>query len=151
MSEFNETSLFFDDDFEFDGVMEDLEEGEKEEKYTTKVAIPEYVPSKYCPAISDMMNTEKYEELIMAINSSSQPDDVKRFLRLAASRHIIFNYSKIADYYAHADKELQGLMEDSALVIVDINKALVNGFARLDYRLMEIAEKSRELQQEVEE
>ena len=80
----------------------------------------------------------------------SIPDDVKRFLRLAAARHIVFNYGKIADYYAHADKELQELMEASALVIIDINNALAEGFARLDYRLIEIAKKSKEIADEGE-
>lgn len=136
-----EKSLFFDDDFEFDDVILDSEENDK---YTTKVTIPQYEPKNYCPAISEMMDTTKYEDLIVHINNSSQPDDIKRFLRLAASRHIVFNYSKIADYYAHASKELQELMEESALVIIDINDALANGFARLDYRLLEIAKKSKE-------
>lgn len=134
-------SLFFDDDFEIDGIVDEDPQGEK---YTSKVTIPQYEPSKYCPSISEMMDTTKYEELIREINQSSLSDDDKRFLRLAAARHIVFNYSKIADYYAHANKELQQLMENSALVIIDINSALANGFAKLDYRLLELAKRSRE-------
>ena len=37
------------------------------------------------------------------------------FLKLAASRHIVFYYGKIADYYAKADRDIQELMERSAL------------------------------------
>ena len=143
-------NLFFDD-FELDSIL--TEEDFKEDgKYTAKVTVPQYVPNPvYCPSISEMMDTTKYEELVTNINASNVDDDVKRFLRLAASRHIVFNYAKIADYYAHADKELQKLMEDSALVIIDINDALANGFAKLDYRLMDIAKKSKEALEEQNE
>ncbi|EEP88958.1 transcriptional regulator, partial [Yersinia kristensenii ATCC 33638] len=37
----------------------------------------------------------------------------------AAERHTIFNFSKIADYYAHAPADIQALFEQSALVIID--------------------------------
>ena len=60
-------SLFFDDDgFEFDDVIED---DEQEEKYTSKVTVPQYEPSEYCPSISEMMDTTKYEELVVNINT----------------------------------------------------------------------------------
>ena len=36
-----------------------------------------------------------------------------------------------ADYYAHASKEMQELMEDSALVIIDFGKAIEKGYIRL--------------------
>ena len=47
----------------------------------------------------------------------------KDFLINAAYRHITFNYSNIADYYAHSSKEMQELMEESALIIIDFEKA----------------------------
>ena len=43
--------------------------------------------------------------------------------------------AKIADYYAHASKEMQELMEMSALVIVDFDKAYQNGYMKLAYDL----------------
>jgi hypothetical protein len=49
----------------------------------------------------------------------------------AASRHTIFNYEKIANFYAHSTKECQELMEKSALVIVDYEQAIKNGFVLL--------------------
>ena len=39
-----------------------------------------------------------------------------------------FNYEKIANYYAHATPDIQKLMEDSALVIIDYDKAIERGF-----------------------
>jgi hypothetical protein len=50
-------------------------------------------------------------------------------------RHIVFDYQKIADYYAHASKEIQELMEKSALVIIDFNKAIQNGYVKLSHEI----------------
>ena len=49
-------------------------------------------------------------------------------LYIAATRHIVFNYSKIADYYTSASKEMQHLIERSALVIIDFEKAIQYGY-----------------------
>jgi hypothetical protein len=46
-------------------------------------------------------------------------------------RHNVFNYEKIADYYSHASPEMQALMERSALVIIDFEKAIELGYVRL--------------------
>jgi hypothetical protein len=50
----------------------------------------------------------------------------------------VLNFEFIADYYAHSDKEMQELMEESALVIVDINKAITNGWVNLSKELSDI-------------
>ena len=88
------------------------------------------------------------EELIQKINASNVSDDNKRFLRLAAARHIIFNFGKIANYYTYADKELQQLMEDSALVLIDFNDAVRNGFIKLDSRIDEFVDAQLALEKE---
>lgn len=62
------------------------------------------------------------------------------FLKLAASRHIVFNYENIADYYAIATKEMQELMEKSALVIIDFDKALEEGFVVLNDKMRKLYE-----------
>lgn len=74
------------------------------------------------------------------IEASNVKEEEKMFLRLAASRHIVFNYENIADYYAIADKEMQELMEDSALVIIDFNKALEKGFVVLNDKMRKLYE-----------
>ena len=51
-------------------------------------------------------------------------------MRVAATRHIVFNYSAIAEFYAHSDKNVQELMEQSALVIIDFDDAIKNGFVK---------------------
>lgn len=127
------------------------------DRYTTNINVPQYEPSEYCPSISEMMDTTKYESLVVEINESSLPDDVKRFLRLAATRFIVFDYAKVADYYAHANKELQSLMEHSALVVIDYQDALANGFVQLRQNLIEFGEQEfakrleREMAEDVEE
>lgn len=112
--------------------------------YTSKINIPQYLPNCRKPALDELCNTEKYEQLIYDINNSSVPQDVKAFLKLAATRHIVFNYSKIADYYAHADAKTQRLMEKSALVIIDFDDAIANGYVRFSKRIENIMKKTGE-------
>ena len=56
-------------------------------------------------------------------------------------RFLEFNYSNIAEYYAHADKELQEMMEDLALVIIDFNKAIADGYVEFSDKMREIVER----------
>ncbi len=72
---------------------------------------------------------------IQKINQSNVSEDEKKFLIFAAYRHIVFNFSKIADYYAHSNSEMQQLMEQSALVIVDFDKAIEYGYVALNNQL----------------
>lgn len=109
-------------------------------KYTSKVLIPQYLPKASQPNIHSIYSRRKYDELMQEINMSNVSDEEKDFLRLAATRHIVFDYSKIADYYAHSSKEMQELMEKSALVIIDINDAIANGYTKLDKRLAKYAQ-----------
>lgn len=109
-----------------------------QKKYTKKIAIPQYEPKNVKPDISELVDVEKYDKLIQAINKSNINETEKIFLRLAATRHIVFNYGLIADYYAHSDKELQELMEQSALVILDFDDAVANGYVNLSNRLKDL-------------
>lgn len=108
-----------------------------QQRYTKKIEAPVYVPSGEKPNINDLFDKKKYDDLCKEIKKSKLSDDVSAFLILAASRHIVFDYSKIADFYAHSDKSLQDLMEKSALVIIDFDKAIENGFAQLSQELAE--------------
>jgi len=117
---------------------------EIDSKYTMRVKIPQYLPSNKKPFIEELTNTQKYGKFIAHINNSNVSEEEKKFLKFAASRHIIFNYAKIADYYAHADAEMQKLMEESALVIIDINDAIVNGYVKLSKDIERIMEESGE-------
>ena len=134
------------DDFDFDFGIEDEEEEEeqseigqeKESKYTDAINIPQYEPSGDCPLISDIFDDSKYKKLLAEIDASKADEKTKNFLRLAACRHIAFNYKKIADFYAHQDFDVQRMMENSALVIIDLDDAIKNGFAELREKIEEI-------------
>lgn len=107
------------------------EESVEDDKYTLAVNIPQYEITGDCPALSDLVSTEKTEELISEIAESGVTDEEKAFLIEAARRHSVFNYRNIAEYYAHATPEMQRLMEKSALVIIDVNNAIADGYAKL--------------------
>lgn len=124
---------------------------EEDNRYTSKISIPQYLPKNECPNIYDLIGLKKYNELINEIENSSVTDDQKEFLRLAATRHLVFNYAKIADYYAHQDKEMQELMEKSALVLIDFEDAIANGYAKLDHRIRELALKQYSIKEKIGE
>jgi len=117
----------FDEDF-----FSNLDDNEKDEnEYTKKIEIPIYEPKGEKPELSELFNIDKSQSLISEIDNSEIPGEIKEFLRLASYRHIIFNYQNIAEYYAHASPDIQNLMERSALVIIDFEKAIENGFLAL--------------------
>lgn len=108
--------------------------------YTRKIQIPIYEPKGAKPAVADLFDTAKTSQLVQRINESSAPDEVKRFLRLAAERHTIFHFGRIAEYYCHADADVQDLFEQSALVIIDYQKAVENGFVAFTEAMFKIAD-----------
>lgn len=112
-------------------------------KYSRAIKIPQYEPKNVKPIISSLCNYEKYSKLIRHINDSNVSEDEKKFLRFAAARHIVFNYSLIADYYAHSNAEMQKLMEESALVILDIDDAIANGYVKLSEKMMQLVEEEK--------
>ncbi|MEI4408209.1 hypothetical protein, partial [Streptococcus agalactiae] len=89
----------------------------EKDPYTAKIDIPHYQITGPEPHIEDLADIKRANELIEEIDESDCPDDIKEFLRIAATRHYKFDYAKIAEFYAHADKETQSLFEKSALVI----------------------------------
>ena len=122
--------------------VEGLDAVDENNNYTKKIQIPQYVPKNEKPSIESLTDYTKYSKLIRDINNSTVSEEEKKFLKFAASRHIVFNYSKIADYYAHASKEMQELMEQSALVILDIDDAIANGYVKLSKNIEKILEES---------
>jgi hypothetical protein len=102
-----------------------------EQKYSSKIEAPIYEPKNTKPHVLELVNKEKTNRLIREIQNSSLSISEKNFLIDAAARHSVFNYEKIADYYAHSNKEMQELMEKSALVIIDFEKAIQLGYVIL--------------------
>lgn len=104
---------------------------ESEKKYSSKIEAPIYEPKNIKPHLLELCDRVKFNRLVGEINESSLSDEEKKFLKLSAARHLVFNYEKIADYYAHSSKEMQLLMEKSALVIIDFEKAIQLGYVKL--------------------
>ena len=100
-------------------------------KYSNKIEAPVYEPKNKKPHILELLDNSKTLRLITEINNSNIEDAEKKFLIEAARRHTVFNYEKIADYYANSDKEVQLLFEKSALVIIDFEKAIELGYVNL--------------------
>lgn len=113
-------------------------EQDQENPYTQKVESPVYEPKGEKPELAELFNTQKTDELVAEIEKADVPVDVKAFLTLAAQRHTVFDFGKIAEFYCHSPKSVQELMEKSALVIIDFNKAIENGFVQLSKDIAEL-------------
>jgi hypothetical protein len=119
---------------------DDNAEAEKEEIYTTKIQSPIYEPKNEKPSEEELYNLDKYNELIAKIHKAKISDSERLLLQMAATRHIEFNYRKIADFYANSEQSVQELIEDSALIIIDYDKAVEDGFVRLFQDLENISD-----------
>ena len=82
---------------------------ETKSNYSTKIKIPQYLPSSRYP---------KIEELV--------------------------DKTKIADYYAHSNTDMQNLMEQSALVILDVDDAIANGYIKFSKGVLKLLDMSNE-------
>ena len=120
------------------------EDGDDDGKYSEKTNIPQYEVQGEHPDLSELVDETKAKELIAEIDDSSLPYEEKQFLRKAAQRHLVFNYRKIAEYYANAEPEMQELMEKSALVIIDYNDAIMNGYTKLSEKIKKMVEANKD-------
>jgi len=127
---------------ELDGEAIGSEGGNEPEagQYTNKIEAPIYEPKGEKPPIADLFDNAKTSGLCDEIRKADIPDDVKQFLTIAAQRHTVFNFRNIAEFYCHATAEVQHLMERSGLIIIDMDKAIQNGFVHLSERLGAIAD-----------
>lgn len=114
--------------FGFDSLGEIIEH---ENPYTQKTDIPQYNVTGEHVTLDELYRDSKTKELIDEIEEADIDEKIKDFLKMAAYRHVIFNYQRIAEYYANADPDVQELMEKSALVIIDIDDAIRYGYTRL--------------------
>lgn len=124
------------------------EEGEEEQDdtYTDKTNIPQYDITGDVPELSELVDEQKTKELLEEIENSDLAYDEKQFLIKAAQRHLVFNYKKVAEYYAAASEEMQDLMEKSALVIIDYNDAIMNGYTKLSEKIQKLMEADKNVE-----
>ena len=110
-----------------------------DDTYTRKIVAPVYEPKGEKPPIKELIDREKTVNLIAEIEQAELPEDIEYFLKMAAERHSVFHFRKIAEFYCHADEQVQDLMEKSGLVIIDFKKAIEYGFVHMTERLGELA------------
>lgn len=142
-AEFDMADFGFIDTTELDTTEDEesnsFQNAQKDTTYTAKTDIPQYEPRDENIDLSQCLDSKKYNSLIFNIEHANITNEERFFLVCAASRHFCFNYKKIADYYAtKASKEMQSLMEESALVIIDFNDAIKNGYVKLSRNLERI-------------
>ena len=112
--------------------------------YSKKIKAPIYEIKGDKPKLNSLVDTTAVDRLLKDIDEMVAPNGVKNFLRIAASRHYKFNYAKIAEYYANSPPGVQELFEKSALVIIDFDDAIANGFVKMNKKLMEIRDETSE-------
>lgn len=127
----------------FTNIEEEIEK-ELDNVYTTKIKIPQYEITGEEPDIKDLVDSFKVNELEEEIKNADISEEQREFLLKAVTRLYAFNYSNIAEYYAHQDKTMQGLMEKLALVIIDIDDAIANGYCQLSGTLEEMMNNENE-------
>lgn len=116
--------------------------GDYDPNYTKAINIPQYEivgPRPELVELWDDTRTVSLREQITAAHAAGQIDDELRdYLTAAAARHTVFHYRKAAEFYPHASAEVQALMEESALVIIDVDDAIRLGYAKLTATLLEL-------------
>lgn len=99
------------------------------EEYSSKMDIPQYQIVGDEPDIAVLMDNGKTTALKEQITEARLSPELTTFLLAAADRHTVFDYGAIAEFYPHQTPEVQRLMEESALVIIDAEDAIRNGYA----------------------
>ena len=121
----------------FDTGEPEPEEQELSENYTRKIEAPIYEPTGPCPPVDQLYDESKAKKLRADIAKAELPTEVAAFLNAAADRHTVFNFKNIAEFYAHADEDVQDLFEQSALIIIDFDRAVEEGFVKLAQGMMD--------------
>ena len=115
------------------------DDGADDEPYSRKIQSPVYEPSGDKPPVKDLFDNAKTLALIAAIQAAEGlTDEERQFLTIAAQRHTVLHFNRIADFYAHAPASTQALMEDSALVIIDFNRAIELGYVKLSEEIAKL-------------
>lgn len=121
-------------------MLEAENKAEQDDVYSRKIAAPIYEPKGEKPELRELFDEEKAKKLIADIEAADIPQEEKDFLIIAARRHTVLNYKRIAEYYAHASEPVQRLMEDSALIIIDFNRAIELGYVKLSEEIAKLYE-----------
>ena len=118
-------------DFGMDFSDTDIEEStaRDKKKYSTKIGTVIYEPKQTNHSPKDLfVENTSFDKLIEEIEN----EDLRKMLRHRASYFTVFNYSKIADYYAYqATDQEKRIFEKMALVLLDKDQLIENGFSKI--------------------
>lgn len=109
----------------------DLDGGdEPDDRYSQNVGHVDYEPSDRVREPSELYSRPKdYSDEIEALDA---PEGIKELCRLRNAWLAEFDFAKIADYYCNqATPEVQRVFERLALVLLDRDQLIENGFADL--------------------
>lgn len=100
-----------------------------DEDYSQKIGEVVYEPKETNHAVSDLFEVEhKFDEDIAKI----QNKELQELFKARAYNFTQFNFEKLADYYAYqATPEEQRVFEKLALVLLDKDQLIENGFSKL--------------------
>lgn len=113
--------------------IEDDGTGLDAEKYTDKTDVPQYEVTGKAVTLAECVDKDRADEFLREIEAAKGLTAEERdFLKLAATRFYAFNYKNVAEYYANtASPAMQRHMEKMALVIIDFDDAIKNGYVVL--------------------
>ena len=110
--------------------------------YKKELVVPVYRPYGKEVGIEDLYDDSLVNEYLEEIEKLNCDEEMKKFLRYGAYRHLRFYYGNIAEFYSQLkDKKVRELFEKMALVIIDFNRAIENGYVRLMEDLFDLIKK----------
>ena len=106
--------------------------GNSDYKELLDVSIPYYEPDEKKPDLDKLADFSDFDELNKVIDGLKLEEGLEKLLRARTAFFVDFNFQKIADYYAHSDKDTQEIMKKLGLVIVIPKEAYEMGMC--DFR-----------------
>lgn len=107
--------------------------------FSTRKGI-EYCPTGECPAsLNDCIDYSLYEAAIKDLDAIPTRSEDAEFFKLAATRLLRFDYTRLAQYYASAtDPGVRAAMERLTLIIPDADQVIHNGLAYMEEQLLSL-------------
>ena len=116
-----------------------IDETEDEDNnYSRKIEAPDYEPTGRNVTVDELYDARKTERLIEEIERLKIDVDVRRMLIHAAHRFTRFSFANVAEWYSQQkDERVREIMRKMAMVIIDFDDAVENGFVHLCEGLIE--------------
>ena len=100
----------------------------EKERYVKKIKIPIFQPKGINVSLNECVDIDKFLEYMEKIDTLKQENKIDenqyKFLKLSATRFIVFNFENIAEYFCNANADMQKIMQELALVLIDYDDAL---------------------------